>query len=78
MIKNQKYWEGKKVKFVKSKCIPMSLTGTIGQERDSWSAYYKKSYLAGGGATIESLLEWMDQKHEKVLQVMKLIDGRKR
>jgi len=78
MIKNQKYWEGKKVKFVKSKCIPMSLSGAIGQERDSWSAYYKKNYLTGGGTTIESLLEWMDKKHERMLQVMKLIDERNR
>ena len=75
---NQKYWERKGVKFVKSKCIPMSLSGAMGEERDSWNAYYKKQYFASGGYTLESILDWMDSKKDKMLQRMKSIDDGKR
>lgn len=73
---SQKYWETKGVKFVKSKCIPMSLSGAMGEERDSWLAYYKKEYLASGGNTLESIVDWMDQKKDKMLQRMLAIKAK--
>jgi hypothetical protein len=75
MIKtNQAGWEKKKVKFHKSRCIGMSLSGAMGQERDSWTAYYKKKYLTGGSPSIEHLVEYMNQKQERIAKRIKLID----
>jgi hypothetical protein len=74
---DQKYWEKRGVKFAKSKCISMSLSGVFGEERDSWTAYYKKKYLSGGGSTIESVVAWINKKQDKYLQIMKTIDSGK-
>ena len=52
----------------------MSLGGAMGEERDSWSAYYKKKYLTGGSPSIELLVEYMNQKQERVSSRMRLID----
>ena len=75
---SQKYWERKKVKFIKTKCIPMGLSGAMGEERDSWMASYKSQHFASGGYTLESLLDWMDSKKDKMLQRIKMIDEAKR
>jgi hypothetical protein len=71
---NQTGWEKKKVKFSKSRCIPMSLSGAMGAEKDSWTAYYKKKYLTGGSPSVEHLVEYMNQKQERIAKRMKLID----
>ena len=75
MIKtNQAGWEKKKVKFSKSRCFSMSLSGATGEERDCWTAYYKKKYLTGGSPSIEHLVEYMNQKQERIAKRIKLID----
>lgn len=52
----------------------MSLSGAMGAERDSWTAYYKKKYLTGGSPSVEHLVEYMNQKQERIAKRMKLID----
>ena len=52
----------------------MSLSGAMGEERDSWTAYYKKKYLTGGSPTIEHLVEYMNQKQERISKRMNIID----
>lgn len=52
----------------------MSLGGAMGEERDSWSAYYKKKYLTGGSSSIEFLVEYMNQKQERINNRIKLIN----
>lgn len=52
----------------------MSLSGAMGEERDCWTAHYKKKYLTGGSPSIEHLVEYMNQKQERIANRMKLID----
>jgi len=52
----------------------MSLSGATGEERDCWTAYYKKKYLTGGSPSIEHLVEYMNQKQERIAKRIKLID----
>jgi hypothetical protein len=68
--RNAKAWENLGVKFRKSEFIGFSLDGKIGsqgQPKLAWSAWYKGTYLTGGGREIEDLVEYMNEHAQRYL-----------
>jgi len=73
--RDQAYWEKKKVTFEEVECIPFGLNGACGLPYKTWQAVYKKQEIAGGSSSIGKLIEWLDSRHDKIIEKIKKHDA---
>ena len=77
-VHDKAYWEKKGVRFKQTETIGISLSGSTSNPYLTWSAYYKKKYLTGGGGTsLDGFIEWMNKKHDMIIGRMQKIDSGK-
>ena len=71
--RSQASWEKLGVKFKQTESISFSLSGGFSDPHLTWVAVYKGQYVASGGRSLESVIEWMNKKEDKIIAKMKSI-----
>lgn len=71
--RSQASWEKLGVKFKQTESIGFSLSGGFSDPHLTWVAVYKNQYVASGSRSLESTIEWMNKKEDKIIAKMKSI-----
>ena len=69
-VHDKSYWEKLGVRFKQTETIGMSVDGQTSEPYLTWVAIYRGKFIATGGTKIDSMMEWMDKKHEFILARM--------